>query len=263
MSIKNGKHYLHPSLLDRAVHVTVIGAGGTGSHVVSDLAVLHQSMLDLGHPEGLRVTVVDFDEVSPANIGRAKFFSADVGQNKAQVLVNRINMCYGFEFQAKSQKLGAKSDLYQPDIIIGCVDTRESRRAIANAKTKEGAYWLDLGNGAFDGQVILGQMKEKHLRVVTGTQALRLPCVTDLYPEMLNAKDDPKDAGPSCSRAEALRKQSAFVNKTAALHGVSMLASLFRDGYIDHHAVFFNVSTGKSRTLACDPEVWKRFGYTT
>lgn len=262
MTVSNGKHYLPSELLNKRVRVMVIGAGGTGSHVVCDLAVLHQSMLDLGHPYGLEVTVVDFDAVSQANVGRARFYESDCGQNKAQVLTNRINLCYGLDFKAVSGKVEERSDLRQMDIIIGCVDTRESRRAISESRTSAGAYWCDIGNGAYDGQVILGQLPGSYPRGVQADQeALRLPTVVDLYPEMLDAGLDPKDSGPSCSRAEALRKQSTFVNKQAALHAVSMLSALFKDGCLDHTAVFFNVQSGRSSTLACDPAAWRRFGY--
>jgi len=262
--IKDGKHFLPEHLLQRTVNVVVVGAGGSGSHVVCDLAVLHQSMLDLGHPNGLDVTVLDFDTVSAANVGRARFYAADCGLNKAQVLVNRINMCYGLQFKASSERITPKSSLLAgADIVIGCVDTRESRRAIWSAHRRQNSYYLDLGNGSDDGQVILGQMPAE-VRSYSGTKEdahQRLPTVIDLYPEMLVRANDPTDSGPSCSRAEALRKQSAFVNKTAALHAVSMLSCLFRDGWIDHHAVFFNVKKNRSSTLACDPAAWQRFGY--
>lgn len=38
---------LDTRLLNQRVSVVVVGAGGTGSHVVADLAVLHQALLDL------------------------------------------------------------------------------------------------------------------------------------------------------------------------------------------------------------------------
>lgn len=149
---------------------------------------------DLGHPYGLEVTVVDFDAVSQANVGRARFYESDCGQNKAQVLTNRINLCYGLDFKAVSGKVEERSDLRQMDIIIGCVDTRESRRAISESRTSAGAYWCDIGNGAYDGQVILGQLPGSYPRGVQADQeALRLPTVVDLYPEMLDAGLDPKD----------------------------------------------------------------------
>lgn len=257
MATKNGVHYLDPRLLRGVVKVVVVGAGGSGSHVAANLAVLHQSMIDLGHPEGLEVTLIDDDAVSEANVGRARFYASDIGQNKAYVLANRINACHGQSFRAINARLDAKAGAAQvireADILIGCVDTRASRRAIHKAlqgrNHYKSCYWLDLGNGSFDGQCLLGEV---------GTGEGLLPCVTALYPEILDAKNDPKDDGPSCSRAEALTKQSAFVNASAALHAVSMLSVLFSQGQIEHCGVFFNLRNGRSSTLPCQPDAWER-----
>lgn len=262
MPIKNCEYHVPPELLERRVRVVVVGAGGTGSHVIAHLAVLHQSMVDLGHPEGIHCTVVDSDEVSHANVGRAKFFQADIGVNKATAIVNRVNVCFGLDWKALDLELTESCQdrsVRSADIVIGCVDTRRSRRSIRalleRDRSTSGTLWLDLGNSADDGQVILGE---------AGTdRADRLPCVTDLYPEMLDESADPTDEGPSCSRAEALLRQSAFVNATCALHAVSMLGALFRFGKIDHSAVFFDVKKSRAVPLACNTEAWARFGWKT
>lgn len=257
MATKNGIHYLDPRLLGQKVRVVVIGTGGTGSHVAANLAVLHQSMLDLGHPEGLECTLIDDDTVTSANTGRARFFQADIGQSKAYVLANRINACHGQAFRAIRGRVDGKSGetrvISEADIVIGCVDTRSSRRAIHEAlhtrRFGAACYWIDLGNSSQDGQVILGEV---------GEHADRLPCITELFREMLDAKLDPTDDGPSCSRAEALAKQSAFVNASAALHAVSMLSVLFSTGQLDHCGIFFNLQSGRVSAMPCDPQAWAR-----
>ncbi len=257
MATKEGIHYLDARLLRGAVKVVVVGTGGSGSHMAANLAVLHQSMVDLGHPAGLAVTLIDDDAVSEANVGRARFYTSDIGQNKAFVLANRINACHGQSFRAINARLDAKAAnsrvIQEADIVVGCVDTRQSRRAIHKAlherKSFKPCYWLDMGNGSVDGQVLLGEV---------GNGDDLLPCVTALYPEILDPKQDPKDDGPSCSRAEALTKQSAFVNANAALHAVSMLSMLFWRGQLEHCGVFFNLRTGRASTIPCDPEAWKR-----
>jgi PRTRC genetic system ThiF family protein len=253
---------LDSRLLNQRVNVVVIGVGGSGSHVAADLAVLHQGLMDLGHPAGLGVTLIDADVVSSANVGRARFFDADVGMSKAQVLCHRINMSYGLDFEAVHGELDEDSGLIRDaDVVFGCVDTRKSRRSInaaLNLKTYprwRETIWIDLGNGASDGQVVFGTTG-KHNRA-----GPRLPTVVDLYPEMLNPAKDPVDDGPSCSRAESIARQGLFVNKSAALHAVNMLATLMRTGKLDYSAAFFNVNTGKVATLECSPEAWARFGY--
>lgn len=254
---------LDSRLLNQRVSVVVVGAGGTGSHVVADLAVLHQALLDLGHPAGLRVTLVDGDTVSAANIGRARFYSADVGLSKAEVLCHRINMVYGLDFEAVHGELDERSRLLMDaDVVFGCVDTRKSRRSIHRALKGENAQrwrdtiWIDMGNGDNDGQVILGVVDNRRER-----QGLKPPTVTELYPEMLDESRDPKDDGPSCSRREAIERQGVFVNKAAALHGVNMLTTLIRTGKLDYSGCFFNISSGRVVPLACDEAAWERFGY--
>lgn len=69
----------------------VVGCGGTGSVIIGGLPYLHLSMLAQGHPCGLSVTVTDGDNISPANSVRQPFSRAEIGLNKAIVLVNRLN----------------------------------------------------------------------------------------------------------------------------------------------------------------------------
>ena len=76
------------------VTVFVIGAGGTGSQVITNLARMSMALQALGHP-GLHVTVFDPDTVSQANIGRQLFSETELGLNKAVSLVTRINRFFG------------------------------------------------------------------------------------------------------------------------------------------------------------------------
>ena len=263
---------LDAELLSRAVNVVVVGCGGTGSHLAVHLATLHQSMMDLGHPEGLAVTIVDPDVISAANVGRQRYFHADIGASKAQVLVNRINLSLGLRFTALSIALDSNaselSEMAEADIVIGCVDTRAARRTIFECMRKttggRGSYdhrsrrriYLDAGNGESDGQVVVG-----HVGAPAKGQ-FNVPTVMDLYPEFLDPGLDPVDDGPSCSRAEALTRQGAFVNATAALLAVNMLSTLFKRGELDYSACFFNTESGSVTTLPCDAGAWLRFGYS-
>ena len=98
-------HHLNSALATpRPVDVLVVGAGGTGSQVVTALAQMHHALTSLDHP-GLQVTVLDDDTVSLSNIGRQWFFKADLGQSKAEVLVNRCNLTLGTSWKAVRGKL--------------------------------------------------------------------------------------------------------------------------------------------------------------
>lgn len=89
-------HFTDRYLLNPRHPVTVfaIGAGGTGSQVITNLARMSMALQALGHP-GLHVTVFDPDTVSQANIGRQLFSETELGLNKAVSLVTRINRFFG------------------------------------------------------------------------------------------------------------------------------------------------------------------------
>lgn len=242
-------HVIKPSLLTNAVDVVVVGAGGTGSHMLMGLAQLHHAMLALGHPGGLNVAVYDSDTVSPTNVGRQMFFPSDVGRNKADVLVHRINMAMGVNWAAIPRRLDAVSN--HTDILIGCVDNRATRGLIHSFNHWGSMYWLDMGNTSHSGQIILGQIgRDKEL-----------PNIGDLFPETIDPSLDAGDDTPSCSMAEALEKQSLFINRAMALYGLNLLSELFRHGKIDYHGVFVNLKTARTTPLKIDPQAWARMGY--
>lgn len=90
---------------------------------------------------------------------------------------------------------------------------------------------------------------------------VRLPTVADLFPETCDPSLEGEDTGPSCSLAEALEKQSLFVNRGVALYALNLLFELFRYGGLSHHGVFVNLKNARTSPLPIDPEAWKRFGY--
>jgi PRTRC genetic system ThiF family protein len=247
-------HNIHAPLLRKTVNVVVVGAGGTGSALMSRLMQLHFAMKATGHPGGLHVTLYDDDIVSEANIGRQCFFPQDVGQYKATLIVNRLNQCWGSKWQAVPKKL-KKSDRVEADIIIGCVDSRKGRAAIVGAVSSYHCYYIDSGNSENSGQVVIGEL------VKGARKAVRLPHVADLFPDMVKAELDAKDDKPSCSVAEALQKQSLVINNTMANEVFNLLWMLFHNGKLNYSGKFVNLETGVSRPIPLDTEVWKGMGY--
>ena len=61
--------------------------------------------------------------------------------------------------------------------------------------------------------------------------------------------------------AEALERQSLFINRAVVVPGMSMVWELLRHGRVDKHVAFVNLSTGSMQSLPVDPATWKRFGY--
>ncbi len=247
------QHRIPAELLRRPWSVVVVGAGGTGSAFLPSLARLHHAMIELGHPGGIECTVYDDDTVSESNVGRQGFYPNDVGLYKALLMVNRLNNLMGTNWEAEPRRVDSKGCL-DADIVVGCVDSRRARQAIVQA-SKRGRvhYYLDCGNETDRGQVILGEFGRDRRD--------RLPHVGDLFPDLLVAKNDKGDDTPSCSMADALRKQSLVINQAISVQAFNLLWTLFRTGSLSYSGVFVNLATGRTNPIPIDPAAWARFGY--
>ncbi|MGG2041473.1 PRTRC system ThiF family protein [Burkholderia gladioli] len=247
------QHRIPADMVNAPWKVVVVGAGGTGSAFLPSLARLHHAMIELGHPGGIECTVFDDDTVSETNVGRQGFYPSDVGQHKALLMVHRLNNLMGTRWKAEPRRVDSGVRLVA-DLVVGCVDTRRARHAIVQAaKRGRVRYYLDCGNETDRGQVILGELgKARHNR---------LPHVGDLFPDLLNARNDKGDEMPSCSMADALRKQSLVINQAISVQAFNLLWTLYRTGSLSYSAVFVNLATGRTNPVPLDPAAWARFGY--
>lgn len=238
------------------ISVNLVGCGGTGSQLLGKLAQLNHALraggLGLGPHPGLFVRVFDGDTVSHTNIGRQGFYPQDIGQNKAQVLVNRVNRAYGTGWEAIPGHYRAEIvefGLHLCNILITCVDTAAARLDINSWQRTEvrGAdpnhdrpyYWLDIGNSRHRGQVVLGTLfpiKKANPEVPV------LPTILDLFPN-LSEYDTEEIQGEACSVAEALQNQDLCINSMMAEWAKKLLWNLFKDMKLEHHGVFVNLET--------------------
>jgi len=252
------KFNLPSTSLGRPIDIVVVGVGGTGSAVLANLAQLAVAMPQLGHP-GVNVHAMDDDVVTQANVGRQLFSPSDIGQSKVAILVNRINLAYGLEWRATHGRFSADSLTQthgRPLVVIGCVDSRSGRAAMHEwheaSTLGEDRYWLDCGNTAHSGQVVLGA-RTKRVAV--------LPSAGNLFPEVVDALADAGDDAPSCSLAEALIKQDLFVNRFMADAAVNLLWRMLRHGGLDHHGAFVDIASMSMRPIPVDPAFWARMGW--
>ena len=81
------------------IRVHVVGAGGTGSHLVTLLTEVHKGVVALGG-KGLDVIVFDPDTVSYANTVRQNYGAQEIGRNKAVTLLTRVNLACGLTWTA-------------------------------------------------------------------------------------------------------------------------------------------------------------------
>lgn len=257
-------HYTDSYLISptNAVTVNLIGAGGTGSQVLTALARMDCAMTQLGHP-GLSVRLWDDDTVSEANLGRQLFAECELGMYKVYALINRVNRFFGTDWKAERMRFERNAKGMMPDsananIFISCVDNVKARFGIAEMLQEmtrrrndrnAAKYWLDFGNSKSSGQAILATIgninqpkSEKYITVAN------LPFVTEEFGELLRLSETTDDT-PSCSLAEALEKQDLFINSALAQWGCSLLWSLFRNGMTDKRGFFLNLDEYRSQPL--------------
>jgi PRTRC genetic system ThiF family protein len=241
--------------------VVLAGAGGSGSEVLDGLARIDRALRALGHP-GFQMSVFDPDTVSPTNTVRQRFWPADVGQNKAELLMHRYGTFGGLDGRGYPEALTVSTLDAIPgvDLLVTCVDKARIRHAIGahvwhlDPDRWRDTLWLDLGNGARTGQVVLG-----HLGGWMGDPA-RLPNVYDLFPELAQAERLDADDTPSCSAAEALAAQDLFINRWVAVAAGDLLWQLVRHGTLGVHGFFIHPTGVRVSELVIDPRTWASFG---
>ena len=221
-------HYTDSYLMNpqHPVTVNIIGAGGTGSQVLTGMARLDVTLRALGHP-GLFVTVYDPDIVTDANIGRQLFGPSVLKEVKRTEIAN---------------------------ITITCTDNIKSRLDLWNVLAKVPSssytdnntplYWMDFGNTKTAGQVVLGTVPKK-IKQPVSTMSETVGSLKVITRFVKYARVKEVDSGPSCSLAEALEKQDLFINSTLAQLGCNILWKMFRHGMIEHHGLFLNLETMK------------------
>jgi PRTRC genetic system ThiF family protein len=211
-------------------HITVVGAGGTGSYVVQGLARLMAHCTAIGGPL-ISATILDGDVVEEKNVGRQLFSRAEVGRNKAQTLVARFNAAFGLQMEAlpimatdavlQNQGTAIRNRLRRDvsyNVLVGAVDGHEGRIAMAKAlKSWKYDMWIDAGNHEHAGQVVLGtKSSRKDLRGVfaLGSFCSALPSPAMMYPRLLRATAErPRQ---DCAAAVEDNRQSLMINEQIA-----------------------------------------------
>jgi PRTRC genetic system ThiF family protein len=262
--MKTKIHFADSDLINptNPILVNLIGAGGTGSKVLTALMEMNHSLIELGHA-GLQIRLWDDDVITNANLGRQRFAECEIGLYKSVALINRANRFSGTNWKAETIKFEKDGLDKLPEnagasIYISCVDSVKARFEIADilgvlnngkAYSNRPRYWLDFGNNQHTGQVLLSTIgtilqpnSEKYETVAS------LPFVTDEFGELLKQSEE-QDETPSCSLAEALEKQDLFINSSLAQMGCSLLWNLFRYGMTENRGFFFNLKNFQSQPI--------------
>ncbi len=267
-TIKTKVHFTDTNLLQPTNPITInlIGAGGTGSQVLTSLARMNYAMNELNHA-GFEVRLWDDDSVTTANLGRQLFAESELNMYKSVALINRVNRFFGTNWKAETMKFEKDILEYedtlqkaQTIITISCVDNVKTRFEIAeiletldrnyysyNHNTPK--YWLDFGNSQHIGQVILStigkitQPSSKKYECIA-----HLPFITEQYGDLLKQSEQNDDT-PSCSLSDALEKQDLYINSTLAQMGTSLLWNMFRQGFTQYKGFFLNLKNFRSQPI--------------
>lgn len=233
------------------ITISVIGAGGNGSQLLTQLARINKALIGLGS-QGIFVSVFDKDLVTEANIGRQLFSTSDIGQNKAEVLVNRLNTYFGTQWIAIDELIESEKppcNMFWSNIIITCTDNKKSRidvnywikhQEVEERDLLEVYYWMDIGNSKDIGQVIMG---------TTNKKTVDIPTILEFYPNYETVPED--NNTPSCSLAEALSKQDLLVNTFITNIAAKLLWDVLRLKELNWHGAFYNGSNLNIKKLKC------------
>lgn len=261
---KTKVHFMDNYLINptNPISVNLIGAGGTGSKVLTALMEMNHSLIELGHA-GLQVRLWDDDSITSANLGRQRFAQSETGLYKSVSLINRANRWSGTNWKAETvkfekDKFGRLPENAKAIITITCVDNVQARFGVAEILKDMSAcrnysdtpkYWLDFGNSQHTGQVLLSTVTEiKQPSSEKYQTVASLPMVTDEFAELLQQSEEQDDT-PSCSLSEALKKQDLFINSSLAQMGCSLLWGLFRNGMTQYRGFFLNLKDFRSQPI--------------
>ncbi len=264
----------------QALRFYLVGIGGTGSwlapHVVRLARFLHET-------RGLKVHVsfIDPDVVEMKNVFRQNFSEAEVGGRKAELLALRCSAAWSRSITVQAHFSRFDKSMVQLEygdlgIMVGCVDNSDARREIADALTvdanKRGPahlprlWWLDIGNGADTGQVLLGAARRardlRHAFPYSPDQGfcVNLPAPDLQHPELLERQTEPLDSPTmdrvgSCAELAVMGDQSPSINSMMANVAASYLWRMFSDPKgLTTFATYCNLAFHAARSRFITPD---------
>ena len=209
-----------------AARVLVVGCGGLGAPVISQLAAA-----GVGH-----LTLVDDDVVEPSNLNRQTLFrAADVGARKAVVAAAVVAALDDtLDVTAVVERLTASSArkrIRDHDVVVDCADGLPTKYLLNDACVREDRPLVHGAATGWSGQVV----------VVTGAAG---PCLRCLFPVL-----PARDAVPTCRTAGILAPVTGVVGSLQAGAVLRLLLGLPAGA---GRFVAVDVKEGSTKTLRFD-----------
>ncbi|MDO6657397.1 ThiF family adenylyltransferase [Anaerobacillus sp. 1_MG-2023] len=262
--------------------IVQVGAGGTGGALVQQIAQLLSSTNVTGS-----YLIADPDVVEEKNLNNQLFLARDVGKCKASVLANRYRAAYNLQIASYTKGYIEDKDtllsLFTTDyhnlgggysnrlilpILIGAVDNNYTRQIMNQLFGEVNRMILiDAGNGSssvpkdfprrpmsewtmeekniynatgWDGQVVCGvKLEEKTL----------LPPVGEVFPEMMEDKDEIAPSEVACSNIASHDRQRIMTNRMATLTLGCYLSEILENQTVSKHITFFNAKEGSMQSV--------------
>ena len=237
--------------------IAVVGCGGTGGFAAEGIC-----RLLAGRTVPKQLVLIDGDRVEERNLGRQNFCPEDLGNFKAQALAERLARRYRLPVAYSVSPLEPKEREYERGpltgcaLVIGCVDNAPARAAIVTHITL-GHWWLDAGNGAEFGQVLIGNaraeaMGRRDLAPFDQEKGLchALPLPTQVRPELLVPAPRPR---ASCAAAVAAGEQGPTINQAMAVLVVEAVRLLL-EGSLTWWQGYLELNHLGVRTVEATPE---------
>lgn len=235
------------------VNLALVGCGGTGSWLAPAVARVGRLLRD-SRGMDVHIHFIDPDLVEEKNVYRQNFSDAEVGENKAYALAFRYGLSWGLPIVAHPHRLGdlkhIPGNYQQTTVFLGCVDRASARQEIQNSMV-EGAWWIDCGNEADNGQVLIGCEGEKP----KGAFKLPgycswLPLPTRQHPELLQGSDQNRnDLGLSCAELALRDSQGMAINQRMAAEAADYLVRLLITRNLQKMATYIDLASGVSRSI--------------
>lgn len=247
-------HNTDPYLINgqHRITVTIVGAGGTGSLILTKICRLHQALNHLDHP-GFFVTLIDDDVVEEQNVGRQMFTLSDVGYHKSEVLITKVNHAFGLDWECKKRKYNYKED-FNTNITIGAVDNVKARKEMVKGlyykdnksikhrirfpDTEKPYYLIVCGNARDFGQVILSDRKKE------------LKNIFDIFGDDFRKYSGKKTQGEGCSYWDKLQEQDLFINDWVSMYAIVIIKDMLFKKRIDYQGFFFNTSEYETQKMS-------------
>jgi hypothetical protein len=184
---------------------------------------------------------------------RQNFLPEEVDQFKAQALAERLAQKYrrpvAYCTGGFANYQGYKS------VVAGCVDNPAARQEIVSSRP---GWWVDSGNGANWGQVLVGNAHKEGLQAAfdAATQRCRaLPLPSLQRPELL--AQEPPVPDPDCAEAVQAGDQSPTINRLMAGLTAEVVRRLLA-GTCPWMALNIDLDLGEVRPTFATPEVVAR-----